>query len=83
MQVTGKCDVYSFSVLALEIIKGEHPRNIIATMPPLNDMLDERLSPSPEVQEKLAIIVNLAFSCLHVNPHNRPDMQMVCRFLSN
>ncbi|XP_054820631.1 calcium/calmodulin-regulated receptor-like kinase 2 [Prosopis cineraria] len=59
MEVTEKCDVYSFGVLALEIIIGKHPRDIVmsffsttssireATIEaydfPLKEVLDQRL----------------------------------------
>ncbi|GKA22637.1 MDIS1-interacting receptor like kinase 2-like protein [Tanacetum coccineum] len=50
MKVTEKCDVYSFGVLVLEIIKGEHPGDMVAylTSPmtekvELKDLVDHRL----------------------------------------
>ncbi|CAL5386024.1 unnamed protein product [Camellia sinensis] len=57
--VTEKCDVYSFGVLALEVIKGKHPGDfIMSLLTPvvesiqLKDVLDQCLSlPSPEVDE--------------------------------
>ncbi|XP_038683000.1 MDIS1-interacting receptor like kinase 2-like [Tripterygium wilfordii] len=53
MKVTEKCDVYSFGVLALEVLKGSHPGDIMsnassssaALQVKLNDLLDQRLSP--------------------------------------
>ncbi|XP_028117890.1 MDIS1-interacting receptor like kinase 2-like [Camellia sinensis] len=58
-KVTEKCDVYSFGVLALEVIKGKHPGDfIMSLLTPaveniqLKDVLDQHLSPpSPEVDE--------------------------------
>ncbi|GJW78587.1 MDIS1-interacting receptor like kinase 2-like protein [Tanacetum coccineum] len=32
MKVTEKCDVYSFGVLVLEVIKGEHPGDIVTSL---------------------------------------------------
>ncbi|KAF8370185.1 hypothetical protein HHK36_031779 [Tetracentron sinense] len=61
MQVTEKCDVYSFGVLTLEVIMGRHPGELISSISPLlsstssaaaielnillKDILDQRLSP--------------------------------------
>ncbi|KAJ8747410.1 hypothetical protein K2173_013014 [Erythroxylum novogranatense] len=55
-KITEKCDVYSFGVLALEVIKGSHPGNMLSSMPEnvkmvLKDVLDQRLSaPFPGVK---------------------------------
>ncbi|KAI8015074.1 MDIS1-interacting receptor like kinase 2 [Camellia lanceoleosa] len=59
MKVTEKCDVYSFGVLALEVIKGKYPGDfIMSLLTPaiesiqLKDVLEQHLSlPSPEVDE--------------------------------
>ncbi|KAK2967350.1 hypothetical protein RJ640_027877 [Escallonia rubra] len=58
MKVTEKCDVYSFGVLALEVIKGKHPGDIIPSLTSsseklqLKDLVDQRLpSLSPKVEE--------------------------------
>ncbi|XP_044500233.1 MDIS1-interacting receptor like kinase 2-like [Mangifera indica] len=92
MKVTEKCDVYSFGVLALEVIRGKHPVDIISTFSgsyanmniELDDMLDPRLQfPSLELQNKLISIIDLAFLCLDVNPQSRPTMQNVSQLLSN
>ncbi|XP_021651042.2 MDIS1-interacting receptor like kinase 2 [Hevea brasiliensis] len=90
MKVTEKCDVYSFGVLALEIINGKHPSDLISrissqsadTEVEMNNMLDQRLSPpTHEVEDKLAFTVSLAFSCIRMNPKSRPAMQFVSRLL--
>ncbi|CAL5386054.1 unnamed protein product [Camellia sinensis] len=60
MKVTEKCDIYSFGVLALEVIKGKHLGDFITSLLTatvknikLKDVLDQRLSPSsPEVEER-------------------------------
>ncbi|XVF58236.1 hypothetical protein PTKIN_Ptkin07bG0048400 [Pterospermum kingtungense] len=54
MVVTEKCDVYSFGVLALEVLMGKHPGELLSTISSssscaqnvmLNEVLDSRLSP--------------------------------------
>ena len=85
-----KCDVYSFRVLALEVIKGKHPRGFVSSILPspsvinmrLDEMLDPRLPPpSPDVQGKLISIMEVAFSCLDVSPESRPTMQTITQQL--
>ncbi|XP_057976144.1 MDIS1-interacting receptor like kinase 2-like [Malania oleifera] len=53
MMVTEKCDVYSFGVLVLEVIKGEHPGDLVSSISLssslsenmlLKEVLDQRLS---------------------------------------
>ncbi|XP_024035632.1 MDIS1-interacting receptor like kinase 2 [Citrus clementina] len=90
MKVTEKCDVYSFGVLALEVIKGKHPRDFISSMSfsslnlniALDEMLDPRLpTPSRNVHDKLISIVEVTISCVDENPESRPTMQKVCQLL--
>ncbi|XP_065847537.1 MDIS1-interacting receptor like kinase 2-like [Euphorbia lathyris] len=92
MEVTEKCDVYSFGVLVLEIIKGNHPSDLVSMLLSptgkmeivLTDVLDKRvLLPSTEVQDQLTSIISLAFLCLNVNPQFRPDMKFVSQLLHN
>ncbi|KAJ0016987.1 hypothetical protein Pint_10178 [Pistacia integerrima] len=86
MKVTGKYDVYSFGVLALEVINGKHPSDIIPTLSfpftwedlLLSNVLDERLPlPPPNIQDQLIAIIKLAIDCLDSNPKSRPTMNMV------
>ncbi|GAY31937.1 hypothetical protein CUMW_280870, partial [Citrus unshiu] len=57
MKITEKCDVYSFGVLVLEVIKGKHPRDFLSSISysslstdvKLDEMLDPRL-PKPSIQ---------------------------------
>ncbi|KAK3219956.1 hypothetical protein Dsin_013926 [Dipteronia sinensis] len=91
MKVTEKCDVYSFGVLASEVFKVTHPKDFLSsylTSSPntniieLDDMLDPRLpSPSPDFLDKLISVMELAFSCLDVNPESRPTMKHVSQLL--
>ena len=95
MEVNEKCDVYSFGVLALEVIMGKHPGDLISILSPLSatasttyniqlkDMLDQRLeTPRNQVALKVVSIAKLAFSCLETNPKSRPTMQEVSHELS-
>ncbi|KAJ0048931.1 hypothetical protein Pint_16730 [Pistacia integerrima] len=92
MKVTEKCDVYSFGVLALEVILGKHPGDVLALFSSssanmnieLDDMLDPRLPfPSLEVQSKLISILDMTFLCLDVSPRSRPTMQIVSHLFCN
>ncbi|KAI3755111.1 hypothetical protein L1987_54905 [Smallanthus sonchifolius] len=68
MKVREKCDVYSFGVLALEIIKGEHPGDIITSLASstteavkFKHMVDHRLLvPLPIIKEVLSSVLFLA-----------------------
>ncbi|KAG5553483.1 hypothetical protein RHGRI_011381 [Rhododendron griersonianum] len=90
MKVMEKCDVYSFGVLALEVIKGKHPGDFISSLlipaaenVQLRHVLDQRLStPSPEVEEVVMCIVKSAIACLHSNPQCRPTMGIISKLLS-
>lgn len=90
LKVTEMCDVYSFGVLALEVIKGKHLGEYLALLAnpstrdvQLSDLLDERLPhPEDEVKEFLVFIVKLAISCLVENPKSRPTMHFISHMLS-
>ncbi|KAK1575699.1 hypothetical protein Q3G72_007686 [Acer saccharum] len=91
MKVTEKCDVYSFGVLTLEVIKGKHPGDLIPSLSSpltrenmvLKDVLDQRLPiPPPEVQDEVIQMLNIAITCLHANPQSRPSMNMIAPLLS-
>lgn len=84
MKVTEKTDVYSFGVLALEIIKGRHPGEELLSLPVSPEkMMDPRLPPlTPQDEGKVNSIIKLATACLNTKPQSRPTMQIVSQMLS-
>ncbi|OMO68847.1 hypothetical protein CCACVL1_19802 [Corchorus capsularis] len=94
MVVTEKCDVYSFGVLALEILVGKHPGELLSLLSsPLSlqnimliDVLDPRLSPptSQMVAGSIVLVGAIALACLNADPKLRPTMKQVSHvFLSS
>ncbi|KAH0694072.1 hypothetical protein KY285_021169 [Solanum tuberosum] len=90
--VTKMCDVYSFGVLALEIIKGKHPGKYITPLAnsstidhvQLSDLLDEHLPfPEDEVKDVLVFIIKLASSCLLETPKSSRTMYFISHRLSS
>ncbi|XP_014492683.1 MDIS1-interacting receptor like kinase 2-like [Vigna radiata var. radiata] len=97
MEVNEKCDVYSFGVLALEILFGRHPGDVtsllqyslsigmISTLDhmALMDNLDERLpDPTTSTLKELVSILKVAISCLTESPRSRPTMKLVTNELA-
>ncbi|XP_071939089.1 MDIS1-interacting receptor like kinase 2-like [Coffea arabica] len=90
IKVNEKCDVYSFGVLAMEIIKGKHPGDLTANMMSSNledvelkDLLDQRLLyPNQETEKILISIFKLARECLHADPQCRPTMLFISTLIS-
>ncbi|XP_058729465.1 MDIS1-interacting receptor like kinase 2-like isoform X2 [Vicia villosa] len=89
MAVTEKCDVFSFGVLAFEILTGKHPGDVVSYIQASNvqkidlkEILDPRLpSPPNNVLNELEMVENLAVSCLHTNPQSRPTMRSISQLL--
>ncbi|XP_048436868.1 MDIS1-interacting receptor like kinase 2-like isoform X2 [Pyrus x bretschneideri] len=90
-KVTEKCDVYSFGVLALEVIVGKRIGDLISSFSSpsacenklLKDVLDQRLPPPTlEVQNELTTIARVAITCRDSRPQSRPTMHMVSQSLS-
>ncbi len=82
--------MYSFGVLALEIIIGKHPGDLTsllfsssAATPEasnllLKDVLDPRLPhPVAPITEDVILVAKIAFACLNENPRFRPSMEQV------
>ncbi|BBH09386.1 Leucine-rich repeat receptor-like protein kinase family protein, partial [Prunus dulcis] len=82
--VTEKCDVYSFGVLALEVIMGKKLGDFVSSFSfpsttyaniSLKDAMDQRLPPStPQLQDELVTIARLSVACRHSHPQSRPTM---------
>ncbi|KAL7177302.1 hypothetical protein ACSBR2_030621 [Camellia fascicularis] len=90
MAMTEKCDVYSFGVLAIEVLMGSHPGELISSLKSLvyqrielEDVLDHRLSPhsSQKIEDELNSIVKLALWCLCVDRQLRPTMIVASQVL--
>ncbi|KAK7300393.1 hypothetical protein RJT34_11237 [Clitoria ternatea] len=89
MEVNEKCDVFSFGVLSLEIIMGNHPGDFVSSFYSstsasatsnllLKDVLDQRLPhPMMPVVEEVIMIAKIAFACLNESPLSRPTMEDV------
>lgn len=86
MRVTEKCDVYSFGIVALEIIMGKHPGDLLATLSSessLEEVVDERVeAPTGKVGEAVAFVITMALACTHRIPDSRPTMRYVAQRLS-
>ncbi|XWS32852.1 hypothetical protein CRYUN_Cryun22dG0025700 [Craigia yunnanensis] len=93
--VTEKCDAYSFGVLALEILMGKLPVELLSSLSSssssnstqnimLRDILDPRLSSptSHAVTKNVALAAMVAFACLCHNPKTRPTMNVSQEFLA-
>nr|GEW45455.1 MDIS1-interacting receptor like kinase 2-like [Tanacetum cinerariifolium] len=91
MKVTEKCDVYSFGVLVLEVIKGEHPGDIISSLTSsstnkvdIKDLLDHRLAvPLLEIEKVVTSILVLAIRCVNSDADARPTMYDVSQELAS
>ncbi|XP_021731027.1 MDIS1-interacting receptor like kinase 2-like [Chenopodium quinoa] len=89
MVVTEKCDVYSFGVLALEILMGAHPQDQILSLSASmsddqlkiksKDVLDRRLAypTGQELIQQLEFVLQIATLCLNINPQSRPTMNYI------
>ncbi|CAI0548263.1 unnamed protein product [Linum tenue] len=86
-KVDEKWDVYGFGVVALEVIIGKHPGDLISsltTSPPhptlLKDIIDDRITQpgeDGEVAKGVFAIAKFALACVRAEPSSRPTMQEV------
>ena len=98
MKVTEKCDVYSFGVLALEVIMGKQPGEFILPLSSYGDesdrenllmsmlmkIVDQRLPlPTPQEKTLLKTIASLVTACLNTVPQSRPTMQVISQMLTS
>ncbi|XP_047965895.1 MDIS1-interacting receptor like kinase 2-like [Salvia hispanica] len=93
MVVTERCDVYSFGVLALEVMFGDHPGDFISSMTMtqvaqnimVQQLLDKRL---PSLEEDVRVsrevigVVKTALKCISYDPKARPCMKEVSQELA-
>ncbi|XP_020531002.1 MDIS1-interacting receptor like kinase 2 [Amborella trichopoda] len=88
MRVTEKCDVYSFGVIALEVLTGKHPGELLNCLSNgqeviLSDALDPRLlPPTDQLAEEVVFTVMLAMACIRTIPESRPTMRYISQELS-
>ncbi|OMP03191.1 hypothetical protein COLO4_10591 [Corchorus olitorius] len=89
MQITEKCDIYSFGVVALEIMLGKHPREVLSSLSStkekifLMDVLDQRMPPPTGlIAEQVVFAVTVGLACARTKPGSRPPMNFVAQELS-
>ena len=93
MEVTEKCDVYSFGVLCVEILMGKHPGDLATSLLSsstasvtydllLVDVIDQR-PPRPynSVAGDTILIEKLTLNSLKQSPQSRPTMDEVSKSL--
>lgn len=93
MRVTEKCDVYSFEVVALEIMMGRRTGELLESMSApsnssdneellLKDVLDQRLLPPTGSLSVAVMLVLVALFCTKASPELRPTMSSMAQQLS-
>lgn len=93
MRVSQKCDIYSFGMVALEVMMGRHPGQLLNSLWAnsgggeeavlLKDVLDGRIGePDDDVRKDVVLVVMIAGMCLSCDPELRPTMALVARELN-
>ncbi|RWR96585.1 MDIS1-interacting receptor like kinase 2-like protein [Cinnamomum micranthum f. kanehirae] len=90
-RVTEKCDIFSFGVVALEVMIGRHPNKLICSLSTsrgrnmlLKDVLDQRLPPpEDDVANEVILTMIFAMACVQDQPQFRPTMWRVLEELSS
>ncbi|XP_039138625.1 MDIS1-interacting receptor like kinase 2-like isoform X2 [Dioscorea cayenensis subsp. rotundata] len=89
MRVTEKCDVYSFGIVALEVIHGTHPGDLLSNISLsmlVKDMLDSRLplhNTDQVTTNQVLLVILIAMQCINTIPQARPTMLEVSQRLSS
>ena len=96
VEMTEKCDVYSFIVVALEILMGRHSWELLTSLSlsspssstqnlMLNEILDQCLPPPNWLDARdVFLVAIIAFACLHTKSMYRPTVKWVSQeFLSH
>ncbi|XP_023757678.1 MDIS1-interacting receptor like kinase 2 [Lactuca sativa] len=85
MVATEKCDVFSFGIVALEVIMGKHPGELPTLSSDylvLENVGDSRIPlPLPQAEKQVKLVLSLSRACLNSNPNGRPTMRQVSNLL--
>ncbi|KAH7691824.1 Non-specific serine/threonine protein kinase protein [Dioscorea alata] len=83
MRVAKKCDVYSFGIVALELINGAHPGDLFSNLS-LSMLVKDILDPciplyiaNQVITNQVFSVISIAMQCINTNPQARPVMQQV------
>ncbi|KAL4366068.1 hypothetical protein AHAS_Ahas07G0169100 [Arachis hypogaea] len=95
-QLTDKADVYSFGIVALEIVSGRNNTTnqhnegafvlldwarLLREKGDIMEIVDRRLLDSNLKKEEVMVMINVAFLCTNVSPTLRPTMSSVVSML--
>ncbi|XP_039120765.1 MDIS1-interacting receptor like kinase 2-like [Dioscorea cayenensis subsp. rotundata] len=89
MKVTEKCDIYSFRIVALDVIHGTHPGDLLSNLSLsilVKDMLDSCIplhNTDQVTTNQVLLVILIAMQCINTVPQARPTMQEVSQRLSS